>query len=293
MRNLSSFSNALPVPEWLFRESVYATHVGWERIEPNTTYPPPRAPIYFFQWEEGRVLSEFCLSFCAEGRGHLDTRRGRQQIHTGEAYLFLPGEWHRHRPDPATGWVNLWLHFNGDLPHEWMRDGAFRLTGNIPDIVDRDLFQTQFERLLETLSGKPYLNSAAISWQALGLLSHFAVDIRAAERPDALESSGIARRASEFIMNHTHTTIDVGEVAAHVGCSRRTLETHFKNSTGRTVLEEIQHCRAARARSLLEETDMPMKQIVHRAGFQSREHMRLVFRKLFGISPGSIRRTPK
>jgi AraC-like DNA-binding protein len=290
MRNPSPFSNALPVPEWLFREGVYATHAGWEKIAPNTSYPQLRAPIYFFQWEEGRVLPEFCISLCKEGGGDLETRRGRQQIHAGDAYLFCPGEWHRHRPDPATGWVNLWVHFNGNLPHEWLRDRAFRLCGNKPDIADRSLFQTQFERLLDTIGENPHLNSAAVSWQLLGLLSHFVVDVRASEQTDLRERGSIARQASEFIMNHTHTTIDVGEVAAYVGCSRRTLETRFKATTGRTVLEEIQHCRAARAKSLLLETDMPMKQIVQRAGFQSSEHMRLVFRKLLGVTPGSLRK---
>jgi LacI family transcriptional regulator len=57
------------------------------------------------------------------------------------------------------------------------------------------------------------------------------------------------------------------------------------------VLEEIQICRAARAKSLLIDTDMPLKQVVHRAGFQSREHMRLVFKKLLGVTPGSIQRS--
>jgi AraC-like DNA-binding protein len=291
MRNLKPFSKALPVPHWLFRESVYATHAGWESIASGApSYPLPQAPIYDFSWEEGRVLPEFCLALCVEGEGQMETRLGRQEIHTGEAYFFRPGEWHRHRPDPAMGWVNLWIHFNGDLPHEWMRDGAYRLSGNKPEIVDRELFKGQFERLLETISPKPHLNSAAISWQVLGLLSHFVADLRATEPSDALESGSITRRASEFILNHTHTTIDVGEVAAHVACSRRTLETRFKATAGRTVLDEINHCRAARAKSLLVETDMPMKQIVHRAGFQSREHMRLVFRKFLGVTPGSIRR---
>jgi AraC-like DNA-binding protein len=290
MRKSPPFSHVLPVPEWLFKTGIYATHVGWERILPGETYPQARAPIYFFQWEEGRVLPEFCLSLCMVGEGLVETRQERQTIRLGDAFLFLPGEWHRHRPDPAMGWINLWMHFNGDLPHEWMRDGAFRLKHKVADIADRELFQSQFVRLLESLADAPHLNSAAISWQALGLLSHFVEDIRVGAAPVALESGGMVRRAKEFILNHTHTTIGVGEVAAHLGCSRRTLEIHFKNSTGRTVLEEIQHCRAERAKSLLLETDMPIKQIVHRAGFQSREHMRLVFQKLFGVSPGSFRK---
>ena len=157
--------------------------------------------------------------------------------------------------------------------------------------MDRDLFRAQFERLLETIGDSPHRNSAAISWQSLGLLSHFVEDLRVVETSAAQKPGDIARRAREFIMNHTHTTIDVGEVAAQVGCSRRTLEARFKDFTGRTVLEEIQHCRVARAKSLMLATDMPMKQILHRAGFQSREHMRLVFKKILGVTPGSIRKS--
>jgi AraC-like DNA-binding protein len=290
MRNLKPYSSILPVPEWLFREKIYATHVGWERIESNAPYPQQRAKIYYFQWEEGRILPEFCLALCTAGEGQLETRQGCQQIHTGDAFLFQAGEWHRHRPEPATGWVILWLHFNGNLPHEWMRDGAFKISANKPDIADKELFRAQFERLLVSLYRNSHGNSAAISWQALGLLSHFVVDVRVAEQPEDQDARSIARRASEFIMNHTHKVIDVGEVAAHVGCSRRTLETHFKHHTGRTILEEIQHCRLERAKSLLLETDMPLKQIIHRAGFQSREQMRLVFKKLLGVTPGSFRK---
>lgn len=291
MRNLSPFSYVLSVPQWLFHESVYATHVGWERIAPDSAYPEPRAPIYFFQWEEGRVIPEFCLSLCVEGGGHLETNKGRQLIEPGDAYLFRPGEWHRHRPDSATGWVNWWVHFNGDLPHEWIRDDAFKITGNKLHVKDQNLFRMQFERLLNTVDSKSYVNSAAISWQALGLFSHFVEDVRAVKYSSESGLSDIVRRASDFIMNHTHATIDVLEVANHVGCSRRTLENQFKKSTGRTVLEEIQHCRAERAKSLIRETDMPLKQIVHRAGFQSREHMRLVFQNLYGVSPSSLRRS--
>lgn len=289
MRSSSSFSKVLPVPQWLIREGIYLTHAGWEKIEPNEAYPRPHSPIYFFEWEKGRILPEFCLSLCAAGGGDLETKSGKQSIRVGESFLFRTGEWHRHRPDPTTGWVNLWMHFNGSLPHQWMRDGAFQLSGNKVDVVDRALFQRQFERLLETIHRHPHLNSAAISWQALGLLSHFVTDHRAMATSETQETDHIARRASDFIMNHTHSTIDVKDVAAHVGCSRRTLETRFKRSTGRTVLEEIHRCRAVWAKSLLMETDMPMKQITHQAGFRSREHMRLVFLKFFGVTPSHLR----
>lgn len=290
MRNTEPFSRTLPVPQRLFREGIYATHAGCEEIGPNTPYPEPRAPIYAFNFEEGRVLPEFCLSLCAKGRGYLETRQGIRRITAGDAYLFQPGEWHRHRPDLETGWTNLWLHFNGDLPHQWMRDGAFMISHNIAEVQDCELFHMQFVRLLDSLRLLPHANSSAISWQAAGLLSHFVVDVSVEPSCAGGTPRGLAWRAQNFIIDHTHTAISVDDVASFIGCSRRTLETRFKEATGRTVLEEIQHCRAARAKALLLETDMPIKQIVHRAGFQSSGHMRLVFKKQFGVSPGSLRK---
>ena len=95
--------------------------------------------------------------------------------------------------------------------------------------------------------------------------------------------------AVEYIWNQNHTGLSVADVVEHVGCSRRTLETRFKQSMGKTVLDEILACCTERAMHLLTSTAMPIKQIVLRSGFQSREHMRLVFHKMFGKAPSDFR----
>ena len=290
MRNRSPFSHILPVPDWLFQEDLYVTTAGWERIKPGEHYPHERAAIYAFTWQEGRELPEYCLTLCVEGAGELETRQGRQKITRGDAFLFCPGEWHRHRPLLERGWLNYWINVNGDLVHEWERSGAFRLQGNLPVITDGKLFKAQFERILESVDAAPTGNSQELCWQALGLFAHF-VSGRSVEVPRTGSSAtNDVERALNFILNHTHNSINVAEVVAHVGCSRRTLETSFKKSTGRTVLEEIQHCRVDRARMLLAETRMPIKQIVRRAGYQSHERMRLAFKQILGITPGDVRR---
>jgi len=84
--------------------------------------------------------------------------------------------------------------------------------------------------------------------------------------------------------------VDVPAVARQVGLARRTLDRRFAAATGRTVLEEIQFCRVTRAAKLLQETTMPVKHIVQRAGFRSDEHLRLAFQKTFGKSPQAYRR---
>lgn len=289
MRNTECFFHALPVPQQSFLAPLYVTNAGWERILPGQDYPERKPAVYFFSWDEGRILPEFCLALCTAGSGVLESKTGRQTLDAGDAFLFRPGEWHRHRPVKAVGWTLLWFHFNGDLPHKWMADGAFAMDGNKPAIDFRDLFEQQFERLLVTIHRAPTRNSEELSWQAIGLLSHFVVDRHA--DPDSIgrRSSDIVTHAIEFIWNHTHTNVSVDDVVQSAGCSRRTLETRFKQALGRTVLDEILACRTERAVHLLKSTDLPIKQIVLRSGFQSREQMRLVFHKMLGKAPRDFR----
>ena len=291
MSRTQPFRHALPVNEALFRSSLYLTHAGWERIPPGAAYPQPDASIYHFDWKDGRTLPEFCLALALAGTGEFQTRTHGGRLRAGDALLFRPGEWHRHRPLPKTGWALMWIHFNGDEPLRWLRDEAFNLRQNLPLIENRALFRAQFEHLLTCVHRNPSVNTANFSRQAIGLLSHFLVDqsgetVRGA---DTVQDE-VVKIAVEYIWNYSHDIVDVPAVARKVSIARRTLDRRFKAVTGHSVLEEIQYCRISRAAKLLQETAMPVKHIVHRAGFRSDEHLRLAFQKAFNKSPQAYRK---
>lgn len=285
------FRHALPVNEALFHEALYLTHAGWERVGPGEPYPQTDTPYFYFEWKEGRTLPEFCLALIVAGSGEFETRAHRQRISAGDAFLVRPGEWHRHRPAPKTGWTLMWIHFNGDEPLRWLRDHAFNLRQNLAAIENRELFRAQFEHLLASVHRNPSMNSANFSRQATGLISHFLEDKPAGDvgGANAVRDEAV-KAAVEFIWNFSHAIVDVPAVARKVGLARRTLDRRFAAATGRTVLEEIQFCRVTRAAKLLQETTMPVKHIVQRAGFRSDEHLRLAFQKTFGKSPQAYRR---
>jgi AraC-like DNA-binding protein len=286
------FRHALPVNEALFQEPLYLTHAGWERVEPGTPYPQSDTPLFYFEWKEGRTLPEFCLALNVAGSGEFETREHRQRISPGDAFLIRPGEWHRHRPSPKTGWTLMWIHFNGDEPLRWLRDHAFNLRQNFLVIENRELFRAQFEHLLASVHKNPSMNSANFSRQATGLLSHFLEDKSGGAVRGANEvRDEVVKAAVEYIWNFSHAIVDVPAVARKVHLARRTLDRRFRAATGHSVLEEIQFCRVTRAARLLQETTMPVKHIVQRAGFRSDEHLRLAFQKAFGVSPQAYRRS--
>ena len=288
-----SFRHALPVNEPLFHSAFYLTHAGWDPFKPGDSSRRGDGPMYRFEWNDGRILPEFCLALLIAGSGEFETREHRCRIHAGDGFLFRPGEWHRHRPSPKTGWTILWINFNGNDPLQWQRDGAFQLRQNMPVIENRALYQAQFEYLLECVHHNPSSNSRNFSRQAIGLLSHFVREVPAGEvrgGPDIQDEA--VKTAVEFIWNFSHDIVDVPAVAEKAGIARRTLDRRFQAATGHSVLDEIQFCRVSRAVTLLQETRLSVKHIVHRAGFRSEEHLRFTFQKIFGKSPMAYRENP-
>lgn len=291
MRHADCSAHALPLHDRLFQEPLYVTHAGWERVAPHQLYPRPGHPSYYgFNWEEGRVLGEFCVSLVISGQGELQTRHGRQMLRTGDAFLYSPGEWHRHRPLPAVGWSNLWFNFNGSLPHRWAADGSFRLDKNLVQVANHKLFETQFRYLVESVDAAGTRNSLLFSWQAIGLLAHFLADTPAVDQPDVDRfGDSVVDGAMDFIWSQSHNQIGVADVARNLGVNRRTLERHFRTVIGSSILKEIQRCRLSRAGLLLRETEVPIKYVIGRAGFAGYQQLRHAFHKHFSLSPEKYR----
>ena len=289
MSLVSGFRHALPVNKSLFYEAFFLTHAGWDPVKPEDSLRREDGPMYSFEWNDGRILPEFCLALLTGGSGEYETSHSSGKIHAGDSFLFRPGEWHRHRP-LRDGWTILWINFNGNDPLLWLRNDSFKMNGNVPIVENKDLYRAQFEYLLECVHRDPSTNSLAFSRQAVGLLSHFVIETPSDGKPGIQRVQDKAVRAAvEFIWNFSHDVVDVALVAEKIGLARRTLDYRFRMATGHSVLDEIQFCRVSRAVTLLEETDLSIKEIIYRAGFRSDEHLRLTFQKTFGKSPFAYR----
>ena len=83
--------------------------------------------------------------------------------------------------------------------------------------------------------------------------------------------------------------LNVADLIPHLGVSRRTLETHFRAATGRTLNAEITDMRLRHARALLSRTRMTQAQIAAECGFTDASHMNVVFKRRLGESPSAFR----
>jgi AraC family transcriptional regulator len=109
-------------------------------------------------------------------------------------------------------------------------------------------------------------------------------------------SGGLSHRQIRQINDYVEGQQDsptLSQLSALVGISRRHLTRAFKQTTGKTVYNYIEHVRLTKAQSLLSDTDWLLKDIAHRLGFSCSSSFSLAFRRLAGETPQDYRRRAK
>lgn len=288
------------------REEAVVTGVGMREVVPGEAYTDGNHPnLYNFKWCTGRVLPEFQIVYISNAHGEFESSAtGLVRFH-GDALIFLfPGVWHRYRPIRDTGWTERWVSLSGSAVARCLAEGGVTPERAIatPDRVDR--LRDGFDGLIRLVQQSPSVSGNVVASSALSPLLAAIDESTEFHLQSPLDMNGraydsaalgeiedeIVRAAIEIIWNDTHTPpLAVANVARKLPVTRRTLDRRFSESLGRSVLDEINACRFARAKRLLLETDLPIKTVSYLSGFPSRERMRIMFIEREGLPPRDFR----
>ena len=91
-------------------------------------------------------------------------------------------------------------------------------------------------------------------------------------------------KAVEIIRRNACRGFNPKDVLSELGESRRTVEMHFRELRGRSLLDEILAVRLERAKELLLRPDIPLETIAAQCGWQSHSRLRVFFREMEGVS---------
>jgi len=118
--------------------------------------------------------------------------------------------------------------------------------------------------------------------ETLGVVTRRSTEVVAVEDEDVVA-------ALQIIHREQGRGISVEDVVQYAAVSRRNLETRFRDTMGRTILEEIQLVRLERAKRLLVETSYPVSKVAELAGFGSAGYFIQFFQKRLGKTPRKYR----
>jgi len=148
------------------------------------------------------------------------------------------------------------------------------------------------------------LNSEKTGYEAAALLDRLMSGKRPANQLPKIEPLGvIARRSTDilatddmsitralrFIACHACRPITVMDVVKHARVPRTTLQVRIHKVIGRTIHQEIQRVRIARAQELLSGGSAPIKRVARECGFKNVQYFTRVFRRVTGHTPAAFR----
>ena len=152
------------------------------------------------------------------------------------------------------------------------------------------------------------LNAADAGYRAAACLDAMIHGQRPTQRIIPLEPIGVVRRQStdllrtddvlvadvlRLIRERAVTGLTIAEILKETAVSRRHLEIRFKKVRGHTLRQEIERQRLERVKTLLLESDWPIRRIAERCFFSSEAYLSYLFHKVVGVSMTRFREINK
>lgn len=111
------------------------------------------------------------------------------------------------------------------------------------------------------------------------------------ERPVPGPSTAGTAATRAWALENLHLPLTLADLAGHARMSRRTFARRFADEVGMSPGRWVTQQRVARARHLLETSDLPVDRIAGEVGFATAASQRQHLHAAIGVSPLAYRRT--
>lgn len=267
------------------------TTVGFRHIDAGEGYDLSAHPdTYKFSAEGRRVLNEYQLVYITRGSGYFESAScSKTKIEAGTMFMLFPGEWHSFAPDPATGWDDHWIGFNGSIIDDKIKAGFFTFKNCIFRTGVDDHITSTYHRILEIVSSerKGYQQMAA--GLAFSLIGRVYYENLNHTFGDSYMTRVInqAKAIMKEDMNGGHTLEDI---AASLNISYSLFRREFKRTCGISPGQYRQELKLIKAKELLYSTNMSIAGIAEQLHFECLGQFSTFFKKKTGLSPLEYRK---
>jgi len=131
----------------------------------------------------------------------------------------------------------------------------------------------------------------------LGVSKQFSIDIAPAGQAHFAVFTGQHQhdddeilRSQAYIEQNYSTNISIDQVSALTNTGKRNFIRRFKAATNNTPIEYLQRVRIEAAKKALEDKNLPLNELLNITGYEDIKTLRMVFKKMTGLSPRDYRK---
>ena len=282
------YSRYFRVDRRVRRWGLYVTTCGESIIAPHAPYPPiEHPPSHHFDWQHGRKLSEYQIVYISEGAGTIETIKTKFRATAGDAILLVPGMWHRYRPDDLTGWHEHWVGFAGDGVEQVLHRSLHKKNPVIP-VREEKVMLNSFHHLFQSAREEtPGLQQVMAGWAGvlLALLYSSMQPLSGKTRSE----TQIIEQARSLMLAEKTRDMALEDIAKSLNISYTSFRRAFREHTGASPHQYRLHLKISAARELLRSTDLRVKEISYRCGFDDEQYFCRIFKRQTRNTPIEFR----
>ena len=195
-----------------------------------------------------------------------------------------PGPRIRYHPaESCDYWEHRYVAFKGTLVQRWVADGLLLVSPQpIPD--ERD-----FTRLFDELLAQAIRADRWGNLRAINLMERLLIELAELRLQAPIPALWLDQLITELENSETFVP-DYQQIAGKLNMGLSTLRRRFKKETGQPLHDYLLHLRLMKARRLLDETDLPIKEIVEQLGYSDVYFFTRQFHRHFGLPPAAFRK---
>lgn len=259
--------------------SLYMTSIGHY----------PHATYHFRERKEG--AEQFILIYCVEGIGDIEMDNKEFQLSPNHFFIIPPHTSHQYKADGDDPWSIYWFHFTGTHSkrlYERYRDN--NKESRVAHIPFQEVRIDLFEHIIDILEkGYSKHNIEYINITLWELLSSFIYSNFFQKIGQQTNESALINEAISFMQDSIDQSISVKELAHHVNYSVSYFHSTFKEKTGFSPIHYFNQLKIQKACQYLSFTDLSIKEISYKLGFNDPFYFSRLFKKLMSLSPSKYR----
>lgn len=261
------------------------THIGAKCRYPLDVHPDS----YSLDWNTGRILSEYQLIYVTGGTGVFESDSFEYtKILPGTIILLFPGERHRYKPSESTGWDEYWIGFEGKIMDDLVEKNFFTPQRPCINLGFSDYAFNLLTSIIEKTKKKENVLHPQISGEILHLLGCIHSVIKENIMPDK-DKETIIKSAKLLFRSNLTKSFTPKQAAFELMIGYSYFRKLFKTHTGLSPGQFFIKLKIEKAKELLSDHNIPIKEIAFELKFESYFYFSKLFKDKTGLAPSDFR----